>query len=176
MSGRSNKITSQIGEFLACAELGRQGLIATPFAGNVPEFDVLVADDSCHSLPIQVKASNSSSWPGKALDWMDIRFDEPAGRQTFVAKKEISCPELIYIYVRIAPSGQKNHRFFVLTKAELQDLYIKSYHNYMDPKGWIRPRKPDSYDNRIKLDNLMPYEDNWGLIKERLMTGRGETR
>ncbi len=167
MSGRSNKITSQIGEFLACAELGRQGLIATPFAGNVPEFDVLVADDNCRSIPIQVKASNSSSWPGKALHWMDIQFDESTGQQTLIGKKDISCPGLIYIYVRIASPDKKNHRYFVLTKAELQDLYIVSYQKWMDPRDWIRPRKPDSYDNRVMLDLLEPYEDNWDLIKDR---------
>jgi len=40
-SGRSNKLTAQIGEYLVCAELGKRTLIATPFAGNVPTFDVL---------------------------------------------------------------------------------------------------------------------------------------
>jgi hypothetical protein len=35
-SGLSNKLTGQIGEFLACAELGRRGFVATSFTGNVP--------------------------------------------------------------------------------------------------------------------------------------------
>jgi len=39
-TGRNNKLTGQISEFLVCAELGKRGLIATPFAGNVPAFDV----------------------------------------------------------------------------------------------------------------------------------------
>jgi len=36
MSGLTNKLTGQIGEYLVCAKLGKLGLIATPFAGNVP--------------------------------------------------------------------------------------------------------------------------------------------
>jgi len=52
-TGRSNKIVGQIGEFLACAELGRRlNLIATPFAGNVPGYDVIATDGDYHSEPI----------------------------------------------------------------------------------------------------------------------------
>ena len=31
-TGRSNKLVGQVGEFLVCAELGRRGMIATPFS------------------------------------------------------------------------------------------------------------------------------------------------
>jgi hypothetical protein len=44
-SGRSSKLTGQVGEFLVCAELGRRGILATPFAGNVPEFDVIAVGE-----------------------------------------------------------------------------------------------------------------------------------
>jgi len=54
--GLSNKLAGQIGEYLVCAELGRRGLIATPFSGNVPTFDVLATDEQCLTVPIQVKA------------------------------------------------------------------------------------------------------------------------
>ncbi len=44
MKGLSNKLAGQIGEFLVCAELGKRGIIATSFTGNVPEFDLIVAE------------------------------------------------------------------------------------------------------------------------------------
>jgi Holliday junction resolvase-like predicted endonuclease len=59
--GLSNKLAGQVGEFLVCAELGRRGLIATPFSGNVPEYDLIVADESLKTLPVQVKTSRSHS-------------------------------------------------------------------------------------------------------------------
>jgi hypothetical protein len=37
-TGRSNQLTGHIGEHLVAAELGRMGLFATPFAGNVPDY------------------------------------------------------------------------------------------------------------------------------------------
>jgi len=50
------QIDGAFGEFLVCAELGKCGLIATPFLGNALAFDVLAADDFCRTVPIQVKA------------------------------------------------------------------------------------------------------------------------
>lgn len=51
-TGRSNQLTRQIGEHLVAAELGRQGFIATPFAGNVPNFDLLVANELGVAIPV----------------------------------------------------------------------------------------------------------------------------
>jgi hypothetical protein len=61
-SGRGMQLTRQIGEHLVAAELGRQGYIAAPFAGNVPLYDLLAADTRGFSIPIQVKAINGGSW------------------------------------------------------------------------------------------------------------------
>jgi len=44
--GLSNKLAGQVGEYLVCDKLGRRGLIATYFTGNMPEFDLIVADSS----------------------------------------------------------------------------------------------------------------------------------
>ena len=68
--GRLNKLAGQIGEYLVCAELARRGLIATPFAGNVPTFDVLATDELCRTVPIQVKTTRSDNWPSNANKWM----------------------------------------------------------------------------------------------------------
>ena len=40
-TGLSSKLAGQIGEHLVTAELGRQGIIATPFSGNVSDIDIL---------------------------------------------------------------------------------------------------------------------------------------
>lgn len=64
--GYRNNLAKQIAEHLACAELGRRGFLATPFSGNVPNYDILVADDTGRALPIQVKASRSNNWQSNA--------------------------------------------------------------------------------------------------------------
>ena len=39
--GREMYLTRQIGEHLVAAKLGRMDYVATPFAGNVPLFDLI---------------------------------------------------------------------------------------------------------------------------------------
>lgn len=61
-SGRAKIVVGQVGEYAVSGVLGKCGLIATPFAGNIPGFDVLVVDDKLNCLPIQVKTSSGSQW------------------------------------------------------------------------------------------------------------------
>jgi hypothetical protein len=172
--GRNNKLAGQIGEYLVCAELGRRDLIATPFSGNVPAFDILAADDLCRAVPIQVKASRCSSWPSDARYWMQISFDPATKAQKNLGPIQIQNRDLIYVCVAIAPPGgqEKKDRFFILTKAQLQDVCIKGYSTWMEEHEWKRPRAPMSYDCRFSIPALQEYEDNWPLILDRLATAR----
>ena len=168
-TGQNNKLAGQIGEFLVCAELGRRGLIATPFSGNVPTFDVLAADELCRTVPLQVKASRSDNWPADALHWMDIHFDPETKRQNFIKPLKIVNPDLIYVCVAIAPTdSNERDRFFVLTKRELQTVIIKGYSEWMDKHDWTRPKNPESYDARYWLPGVVEFENRWNIITERL--------
>ena len=169
-TGLNNKLAKQIGEHLVCAELGRRKLIATPFSGNVPAFDILAADDLCRTVPIQVKASRGDSWPSDARHWMRMSFDPKTKAQKNLGPIQILNRNLIYVCVAIAPPDGSKDRFFILTKAQLQDICIRCYSAWMDKHEWKRPRKPESYDCRYKISDLKSYEDKWPLISERLAT------
>ena len=67
-------MSGQIGENLVVAELGRRGIIATAFAGNVPEIDILAYKDK-RSIPIQVKALKVGSLRTRADYYLNIDFD-----------------------------------------------------------------------------------------------------
>ena len=54
-TGLSTQLTRQIGEHLVAAKLGRMGYLAAPFAGNVPMFDLLAADESGFTIPFKSK-------------------------------------------------------------------------------------------------------------------------
>ena len=166
-TGHSNKITGQIGEYLCCAELGRRGLIATTFTGNVPDYDLLVCTENLASLAIQVKTSRSDSWRSRADYWLNIEFDEESKCQVNLGEKEISNPTLIYICV-VLGSDRGGDRFFICEKKDIQSACITSYCRWMDPKDWKRPRNYKSLDNRYEVNDLLPFEDNWDLVAERL--------
>jgi hypothetical protein len=176
--GLNNKLAKQIGEHLVCAELGKRNLIATPFAGNVPAFDIVAVDGHCRPVPIQVKASRSDSWRSDARLWMNISFNKETKAQSNLGPIAITNPDLIYVCVAIATTDASKDRFFILTKSQLQDACIKTYSAWMDTIKWKRPRKPECYDNRYYIDGirgdgvggLKTYEDNWKLISDRLAT------
>ncbi len=98
---------------------------------------------------------------------MEIEFDEQTGRQNYLHPLKIENPDLIYVCVVVAKPGACD-RFFILTKADLQQVCIEAYSQWMDPKDWKRPRNPASFENSYSIAGLQRFEDNWQLIKERL--------
>ena len=70
-----NQISGQIGESIVVAELGRQGVVATAFSGNVPDIDLLAYYNGM-SIPIQVKAQSKGDLSVNAKHYLDIIFDE----------------------------------------------------------------------------------------------------
>jgi hypothetical protein len=167
-SGRSNKLTAQIGEYLVCAELGKRNLIATPFAGNVPGFDVLATDEFCHTVPIQVKTTRSEKWPTDASHWINIQYIESTQTQKNLGRKKVENPKLIYVFVAIAPDDKSKDRFFILTKLQLQEIVYTCYVDDMDKREWKRRRAPQSYDCRFSILHVKDYENNWKLISNGL--------
>ncbi len=173
-TGRKNKLTGQIAEHLVCAELGRRNLIATPFAGNVPTFDVIAADEACHTVAIQVKATTGNTWPSHAQRWMRLTLDKQSGVQHYDGPVELTDGDLIYVCVALGErKKQRLDRFFILTKREVQQACIDSYTRYMEPKGWRRPRSQASFDNRFSINQIARFEDNWDLVKSRLSQAVG---
>ncbi len=166
-TGLSNKLAGQTGEYLVCAELGRRGLIATTFTGNVPEYDLLVCDDSLNTVPIQVKTTRGDNWPTRADLWLDIEFDHEAKKQINNGPRKINHPDLIFVCVAMS-SEQGGDRFFICRKSEIQTVCIATYSRWMDPIDWRRPRNYESLDNRYAISDLLRFENNWDIITDRL--------
>jgi hypothetical protein len=55
-------LTKQIGEHLVVAELGRNGLIATPFAGNVQNFDLVILPFCNYELRTRAACHKSATF------------------------------------------------------------------------------------------------------------------
>ena len=165
----SNKLTGQVGEHLVCAELGLRGYLSTPFAGNVPEFDLVVADRNLYALPIQVKTvSHGGSYRSKADQWIQIEIDTENKCQIDHGNAEISNPELVYVLVELGKEVFDRHRFFIFTKSDLQRKCCEDYRVYMKRHNWKRPKNYESLDCSPKVTNFVDYEDNWKLIEKRM--------
>jgi hypothetical protein len=157
-TGRSTQLTRQIGEHLIVAKLGRLGYIATPFAGNVPEFDLLIADDKGHSIPIQVKAINGGSWQFQITKFLDVEIVDDV--QYVKGKRELPNPNLVCVFVLL--TDDEKDAFFIFRLEDLQAYFSKTY------KGGRRTKNPKSLHCAILPKDLEAFRDNWSLIEKNL--------
>ena len=119
-TGRSNKIVGQVGEFLVCAELGRRlKLIATPFSGNVPGYDVIATSERGISVLIQVKANNGGkTWQLSSEKYLDIGFDPKTKVQTIHGRLRLPDPDTICVFLWLSPDRDEADRFFILKRRQ----------------------------------------------------------
>jgi hypothetical protein len=169
-SGLRNKAIGQAGEFAVCAQLGKLGLIATPFSGNVPAFDVIVTDKRLACLPIQVKATlGGNFWHGGDIrDYCECALDPHTGRQSLGEPRHPKNPDLVMIYVRLSKKPGEQDRFFILTQTEAWSAIVQNYGRWLEKHDCRRPKRVDSYHCGLELQDIESYENIWGLIGTRL--------
>ncbi|MDQ3494957.1 MAG: hypothetical protein M3485_05365 [Pseudomonadota bacterium] len=162
-TGLSTQLTRQIGEHLVAAKLGRMGYIAAPFAGNVPLFDLVAADASGFTIPIQVKAINGPSWQYKADAFLEIELID--GFQHVRGKKALLNPALVCIYILLAPEEHKDE-YFIFSLQDLQE------HTFAIYKSRKRPKNPTTTHCAVWPKDLAHFRDNWDLLEQSFAAAR----
>ena len=161
------QLAGQIGESLVVAELGRREIVATAFAGNVPDIDILAyANDT--TVHLQVKAWRTGSVHFNATRFIHIDFE--GDRQIVRGVDKALDGELIYVFVRIGNRTEKD-RYFILLQRELQAIILKGYCAWLDKHNGVRPRNPQTTHCAVEMTSLEQFEDNWGLIEQRCGMG-----
>ena len=155
-TGRSTQLTRQVGEHLVAAKLGRMGFVAAPFAGNVPLFDLLAADQRGFTIPIQVKTINGGGWQYQADTFLEIEIVDDF--QHVRGKKPLLNPDMLCIFILLQPD--ERDEFYLMSHRELQQLTFESY------KSRKRPKKPDSMHCAVRPEELQAFRDRWQLISE----------
>lgn len=156
-TGLSTQLTRQIGEHLVAAKLGRMGFIAAPFAGNVPEFDLIAADPRGFTIPIQVKAINGPSWQYKADAFLEIEIVD--GFQHVRGRRALLNPSLVCIYILLSEQDEKDE-FYIFLLRDLQEYTFAKY------KSRRRPKNPESTHCAVWPKDLAEFRDNWDLIRQ----------
>lgn len=154
----------QIGEHMVVAELGRREIVATPFAGNVPDIDILGYFGG-QSIPIQVKALTKGAWSFQITDFCEISMD--GNRQIIGDPVDRSGSATVFVFVAIGDSAGSD-AFYILTWRELRDLVIGLHDEFLSRNNGARPRNPTSMHTGILPNQLEPYRDNWKIIEEQL--------
>lgn len=161
----STQLTGQIGEALVVAELGRRGIVATSFAGNVPDIDLLAYLDG-KTLPLQVKSWRSGSVHLNAARFLKITMEETL-QKIHGMDTELD-PELIYVFIQIGERLGEDS-FFILTQGTLQKIVHDHHFAYLAKHKGIRPRNPESTHMGLSLHDLKVHQDRWNVIEGRFL-------
>lgn len=156
-TGLSSKLTGQIGEHLVTAELGRRGIIATPFSGNVPDIDILAFANGI-SGHIQVKAINQDSWQFDIRKFLYVTLTE-RGQIVKGANPHLD-RKIICVFVSLgAELGQD--KFYIFKQGWLQDYFTQNY------KGRKPPKNIESFHCAIWERDMRRHLGKWRLITNR---------
>lgn len=156
-TGLQIQLTRQIGEHLVTAELGRRGIVATPFAGNVPDFDLLASANG-KTVEIQVKAIQKDSWQFDARKFLDIDTTK-SGQQIKGKNKELN-RKIIGVFVALGNELGKDE-FYIFSMGWLQDYFIKTY------TGRKPPKNIKSYHCAIWKKDMIRHLGKWNLLKKK---------
>lgn len=154
----------QIGEHIVVAELGRREIIATPFAGNVPDIDIL-AYHGGRSIPIQVKALAKGAWSFQMQSFCEISMD--GDRQIIGNPIERADSETVFVFVHIGDRLGADV-FYILTWQQLRDLAISLHGQFLARNNGQRPRNPTSMHVGILPSHLEKFRGNWEIIDNQL--------
>jgi len=158
------QISGQIGESIVVAELGRQGIVATSFSGNVPDIDILAYANG-KSVPLQVKAQTTGSPGVDATKYLNIQID---GKKQMVKSKTKDIDrDLIFVMVKVGEQYGEDE-FFVFKQGVVQDLVNTNYRRFLKMHNGVRPRNPNTTHCSYYVEDLVPYKDNWKLVKDAL--------
>jgi hypothetical protein len=147
------------------AELCRLGLVAAPFAGNVPHYDIIASDPRGGHLAVQVKTIRGSSWQFDIRRFLDVKLD--GRRQVLGRAKREPYPRLACVLVVLPDSEPSStDRFFVLTWRKLRVIVVRDYRRYLKKHGYVRPRSPGSFHTALDVSEMVAYEARWELICE----------
>ncbi len=157
-TGLSNKLTGQIGEHLVTAELGRRGIIATPFSGNVPDIDILAHANGVTGH-IQVKAINAdSSWQFDIHRFLDVSLTEKG--QTVKGINQELDRKIICVFISLGAKLGED-KFYVFKQGWLQDYFFKHY------KGRKPPKNINSFHCAMRERDMGQHLEKWQLIKRK---------
>ena len=169
-TGRGTKLTGAVGEFLVAGELCRRGLLATPFAGNVPHYDIIGSGQYGGHVAVQVKAINGLTWQFDIRKFVDVQMD--GKRQVVGRKNEEPFPDLICVPVVLYEI--ERDRFLILEWKELQDIVVRGYKAYLERHGGTRPKAPESFHTAVRITEVQSFENRWDKILSRVPRGENK--
>ena len=151
--------TGRSGEYYVVAELNRRGCYAVPFAGNMPEIDIMATNAGrTRTVYIQVKTKRT----GRTK-----RHGRPTGNWHSRASEgdKDPRPEHFWAFVSIPNDYNEPPSFWVVRDAWLRQDIKANHAAWLERTGGRRPRGNISDHHGISEDRLKEWEDNWDILE-----------
>ena len=140
------------------------GVVATAFAGNVPDIDILAYKNG-KSTAVQVKAWKTGSVSFDTRRFLNIEFD--GHKQVVIGIHEHVKRLPIYVFVKLG-EDKSSDEYYILDQLVLAKLVNEGYQAFLDFHDGVRPRNPQTTHNSVTLTQLAPYKDNWNVLLNEL--------
>ena len=146
--GTRNQQTARSGEYFVVAELNRRGAFAVPFAGNMPDIDVLAANSlRTRTVFLQVKTKRSGTW----------HTTKDKGRKTGPRRSS----DHFWVFVEL-PDKVSSPRYWIVPRDDLLEDIYKGVREYRKRhQGRISP-EPPHYG--ISEKSINHWESRWDLL------------
>jgi len=162
MKDFSKHLSKQIGENLLVAELGRRGIIATTFTGNMPEIDI-IAYKNKKSISIQVKSSKKGNITVDAKNYLEIEFRKNV--QLILNKRDDIDKNLIFVIVNIGDNLGEDE-FYICRQSDIQNIIYLNHKSHLEKYNGVRPKKPESTHSIYSINDLYNYKNKWEIIED----------
>jgi len=161
--GWRQRTVQQWGEYLVAAELAKRGYLATTFTGNVPHFDLVVADEEGRTASVQVKAkSEKGNWQFDLGKFASIDTN-PDGTQR-IRKRRMHAAETLWVLVHLHEKREAD--FYWFPQDEFQNLILRNHRRYLNRHGGRRPRKQGSTHSSLAPSELAAGKNVWEVVNK----------
>ncbi len=146
-------LTGTAGVYFVAARLNAMGLQCTPTFGNVPSVDILVSSISGSALvSLQVKTTTDGlRKKGRGDERRPHHYEWDIGWKS----ARLNTPNLFFALVDLKGFAELPDVFIV--PSNVMAAYFEK-----GPEGWPRARYHEL------IENLDPYKNNWGTIRNHL--------
>jgi len=148
------------------AELGRRGIIATPFSGNLPDIDILAHANGVTGH-IQVKAINKGSWQFDIRKFLDVDLSKKG--QVIRGINSLLDRKIICVFVSLGDE-LGDDKFYIFRLGWLQDYFDKHY----------EARKPqkniNSFHCAIWERDMRQHLGKWKIILDKFKVNKDQNK
>ncbi len=149
--GARNQLTARSGEYFVAAELHKRGAFAAPFAGDMPEIDLIACNpDRSRTVHVQVKTKRGGSkWQGS------IEGCGPMRRR----RNETN----FWVFVSLGKTGE-SPRYWIVPDWWMRNDIHRAHQAYLKCHGGTRPGNPNSKHHSIEESRLEQWRDRWDIM------------